>query len=280
MNLKNKLDKIPSIYYVNLDNRVDRREYMENQFDYWEIDNFNRVSATKYLASEFDDWKHLISNKKYYQIPNKNAVAAFLSHMKMIKKWLEETNEKYFIMMEDDYDLSLIKYWNFDWTFLMNQIPFDWDCLQLGFESFDYINFFLHPKRHFTYFGACMINRHYAEKLIKLYMDGEKVIIDNETNDVHHLEKGHGIGDVDYSICHNGKTYCIPLIPQNPNIKSHENFIERRNWGHVFKTYDLYYDWWINDHHKFSLRDFFTYGKINDGAMTKEFNNVGMKIAY
>ena len=272
MDLKNKLDNLPSVYYVNLDNRIDRREYMESQFNFWNIKDFKRISASKYLASKFDDWKHLINNERNldfsFKIPS---IAGFITHIEMIKNWLEQANEKYFIMMEDDYDLSLIKHWNFDWNYLMNNIPFDWDCIQLGFESFSQIEFFLHPKRKNTYFGPCMINRLYAEKLIRLYFDGSKYIIDNEKNDLLHINCGISMGDVDYSICQNGKTYCIPLIPQNPHIKSHENFIQDDNRDHVYFTYAAYYKWWNDYHHKFSLRDFFMHEKPNDNMMTLAF---------
>jgi hypothetical protein len=39
VNLKDKLKGLPTIYYVNLDNRTDRKEYMESQFNYWGIKN-------------------------------------------------------------------------------------------------------------------------------------------------------------------------------------------------------------------------------------------------
>ena len=52
MNLENKLKNIPPIYYINLDHRNDRRDYMESQFKYWNIENYKRISASKYLVSE------------------------------------------------------------------------------------------------------------------------------------------------------------------------------------------------------------------------------------
>lgn len=270
MDLKNKLKGLPTIYYTNLDNRTDRKEYMETQFDYWGIKNYRRVSGTKYLASKINDWSHLISNKKNY-ILDSPLTANFITHLEMIKSWLEKTNESYMIMMEDDYDLSLIEYWNFDWEYLMNHIPYDWDCIQLGFESLNYIHFFLCPKIPGTYFGACMINRYYAEKLVRLYIKDNKFVVDNEINDIRHLKKGHARGTLDYSICENGKTYCIPLIPQNPKFSSYENFYTHgQNFVHVHKTYKLYYHWWKEEHHKFSVEDFFTYGKENDCEMTKQ----------
>jgi hypothetical protein len=223
MNLNNKLKGIPSIYYFNLDNRIDRKKYMEDQFNYWNIKNYCRISGTKYLASKFYEWEHLISNEKKYDI-NPPYTANFITHIETIKNWLDNTDEEYVILFEDDYDLSLIEYWNFDWEYLMSHIPYDWDCIQFGFESFSHIHFFLHPKQPKTYFGACMINRHYAEKLIRLYYKNGKFVVDNEINDKIHISTKIANGTLDYSICNNGKVYCLPLIPQNPHFTSYENF--------------------------------------------------------
>ena len=48
MDLNNKLKGLPPIYYVNLDYRNDRREYMEKQFEKWNITNYTRVSASRF----------------------------------------------------------------------------------------------------------------------------------------------------------------------------------------------------------------------------------------
>jgi hypothetical protein len=53
MDLNNKLKGIPHIYYFNLDNRTDRREWMENQFKSWNIQNYTRISGSKYLGSKY-----------------------------------------------------------------------------------------------------------------------------------------------------------------------------------------------------------------------------------
>jgi hypothetical protein len=277
MNLQNKLKGLPIIYYTNLDHRIDRREYMETQFDYWGITNYHRVSSSKYLSTEEYKWEHLVLDK--FLCFGSAAVANSITHLKMIKNWLETTNDEYMIMMEDDYDLSLIEYWNFDWEYLMNHIPFDWDGIQLGFESFILIHFFLHPKAPKTYFGAFMINRNYAKKLIRLYYRNGKYVIDNEISDIYNLQKNVAKGSVDYSICNNGKIYCIPLIPQNPHFSSHENFNTKENEfrDHIINCYNLYYNWWKNEHHKFTLEDFFTYGKPNDYEMTRYVQQVEVK---
>lgn len=265
MNLQDKLKGLPTIYYVNLDHRNDRREYMESQFDHWKISNFKRISATKYLSSEFSEWKHLLFDK---DILGPAAIGDSITHIEMIKNWLETTSEQYLIIMEDDYDLSLIEYWNFDWDYLMNNIPENWDCIQLGYENIDILFFYLHPVHHNHGFGPCLINRDYAKKLLKLhYIDG-KFKLNLKTSNLRH-KKIYGM--VDAFILEGGKTYSMPLITNNPDLGSDID-LEGKPKGWFEECRDLYYNWWQNEHHKFTLEEFFTYAKSNDHAMIRNVN--------
>lgn len=267
MNLKDKLKGLPTIYYVNLDHRTDRRDYMESQFDYWKISNFHRISATKYLSTEDYKWQHLVLDTEELMYGSA-AIGDSITHIEMIKNWLETTDEEYLLIMEDDYDLSLIEYWNFDWDYLMNHIPENWDCIQLGYENKDILFFYLHPPHHNHGFGPCLINRDYAKKLLKLhYFDG-KFKLNLKSNDVRQ-KKIYGM--VDAFILEGGKTYSMPLITNNPDLGSDVDLSgTARGWHKNCR--DLYYDWWQNEHHKFSLEEFFTYGKPNDHAMIRKVN--------
>ena len=281
MDLNNKLKGLPTIYYTNLDNRTDRREWMESQFDHWKIKNFVRISGTKYLASRHEEWKdkYVGEGHAFGQIQH---TANAITHLEMIKNWLETTNEKYLLILEDDADISPIEYWNFDWEYLMNHIPYDWDCIQFSYLiKKRELYFFLHPKPQFaTYYGPSMINRHYAEKLVRLhYTNDDKINLTMKTNNNIFIKEGNKL-TVDYFMCENGRTYCIPLLSCNLNFLSYEECV--KNIGFIenatpsTKAFD---DWWQNDHHKFSLEEFFTYGKPNDYQMTKDlfqykFNDV------
>lgn len=273
MDLNNKLKGLPTIYYTNLDNRTDRREYMESQFAHWGITDYHRVSGTKYLASKIDEWDDIyIKHSHYKTIPQ--CIGNLITHLEMIKNWLETTNDEYMIMMEDDYDLSLIEYWNFDWEYLMNHIPYDWDCIQLGFESLSKYHFFLHPKLEDSYFGPCLINRHYAEKIIKLHYCNGKYKIYNKTNNyefIHSISPSFfsGTATVDYVLSKTGRIYCIPLICINIDLPSFEDY-QKIYHPCQRKVKSLMYNWWKNEHHKFTIEDFFTYGKPNDNLMTKD----------
>ena len=133
MDLDNKLKGMPKVYYFNLDNRTDRRKYMERQLTKWDIEHV-RLSGTKYLGSKIDEWNHLIVDfDEYTLLP---AIAAnAISHLEFLKNWYTETDEPHLILMEDDYDLSVISRWHFDWNYLMERLPYDWDCLHMGYEN-------------------------------------------------------------------------------------------------------------------------------------------------
>lgn len=274
MDLNNKLKGMPHVYYFNLDNRLDRREYMESQFERWGIE-YTRVSASKFLASDVDNWKHLVNGELYglNVVPdeyiNVPVTANAIAHIDFLKNWLEKTNDNCLILMEDDYDLNLIEYWHFDWQYLMDNIPYDWDCVQLGFEAQDYIRFFLHPKPiSHTHFGPCMINRRYAQKIVDLHY----VIDENKFNFIQNIGNaefslGSNSLPVDYFMCENGRTYCIPLITTNPYLPSYDGSEPPRMIAHHVFNRLAYYDFWTNSRDKFTLKEFFTYNKLNDMDM-------------
>jgi len=263
MDLKNKLNNLPHIYYVNLDNRVDRKEYMENQFDWWKVKNFTRVSSSKYLASQSDEWADKVISGNVKNLPA-YAVGNAITHFELLKDWLATTNDPYVILMEDDYDMNLIEYWQFDWDYLMTKLPYDWDCIQLGFETKHFIPFFLHPKLRHSYFGPIMITRDYAEKLLRLHCVGEKYCLDKFVSD---YTFRYSSVTVDYFMGHTGKTYSIPLITTNIESGSTEkNVMVPRD--HHTKSRSAYYYWWMSQSKNFTLDEFFTYGKENDHKMT------------
>ena len=257
-----KLKNIPHIYYFNLDNRIDRKNYMEGQFKKWGIEKYTRISGSKYLASNVDEWKHLIKGKHENLMPH--CAGNSIAHLEFIKKWLKYTNDQYMIIMEDDYDLEIIEYWHFTWEYLMKRLPYDWDCVQLGYESMDKICFFLHPKMRSSFFGPCLINRNYAEKLINLHTVSGGYCFNNPVGD--NMFKQSAV-TVDYFIGYTGKTYCLPLITTNTELGSTEYDIKIKREHHE-KSRDAYYKWWKSQRDQFSLDEFFTYGKENDFLMT------------
>jgi hypothetical protein len=278
MNLGNKLKGLPPIRLLTLDERPDRQRYAEIQYDYWEIKDYTKVSGSKYQSSTYEDWKHLVILNSLDDYERKNNhltdVSIALSYLLTIKDWLETTNEKHLILMEDDYDLFFIEYWHFDWEYLMNNIPYDWDCIQMSFENPNAIPCFLHPILSGHCVGASLINRRYAEKLMSMhYKDGKFDLSQKIGNDQWSMTPNF---TVDYFLGHNGKTYCLPLISVNQNFGSYaQNICRKEERTDLEFSYKACKKWWTELRDEYSLEDFFTYGKPNDRIITpEEFENV------
>jgi hypothetical protein len=278
MNLSNKLKGLPPIALLTLDERLDKQEYTESQYDYWGIRDYKKVSGSKYQFSTYEDWKDLVILNSFDNYKKKDRhitdMSIALSYLQIIKNWLETTNEKHLILMEDDYDLSFIEYWHFDWQYLMNNIPYDWDCIQMSFENPNIIPCFLHPILSGHGVGASLINRRYAEKIISLhYKDGKFDLSQKISNRQWTLPPNF---TVDYFLGHNGKTYCLPLISVNQNMGSYpENICRKDERTDLQFSYKAYQKWWTELRDEYTLEEFFTYGKPNDRIITlRELKNV------
>ena len=238
---------------------------MEKQFERWNINNVTRFSGSNYLVENYDHWKNILHfPEKIKDRQHQLAASITLSTLEMVRHWLETTDEDHLILFEDDYDLNLIEYWHFDWNYLMKKIPYDWDCIQLGYESSHYVKFFLHPKDKTSAYGPVLINRHFAQKLINLhYFKGKYLLIRKYGS--YPYNTGYRVVSLDDFVCFLGKTYQLPLITQNPHL-------DKVSKKHHFLCKEIYYDWWQNKRDNFTLDDFFSYGKPNDYEMTEKVN--------
>ena len=83
-----KLKNLPPIYYLNLDGQPERREYMENQFKYWQIEDYTRISA---YDGRDDDLGHILKGR-YPDAMSSGEVGCTTSHLKAIKYWYENSD--------------------------------------------------------------------------------------------------------------------------------------------------------------------------------------------
>jgi hypothetical protein len=261
----NKLDGIPKIYYLNYDEHPERREYIETQFKNLNITNYERISTSKYLESNSDKWKNNILDLDGYKL-RLNTAGYSISVLEFIKKWLAETDEQSFILIKDITDFEIVKHWPFNWNTLMENIPYDWDCIQLGFENLSIIPFYLHPILPSHTFGPSLINRFYAKKIVKLHCDGENYKLSNY---IANMSMGGHSGTIDYFIGHNGKTYSIPLLPSNAKFLGDTTKKSKL----ISACRNAYYGWWSESGQNVTLSELFTYGKPNDISMIRKVQN-------
>ncbi len=93
-----KLKGIGPVYYLNLDGQPDRKEYMEDQFKYWEIENYERISAYDGRDDDLSD----IIHGRYPENMSSGEIGCVTSHLKILKHFLENSDSPYCVVMEDD----------------------------------------------------------------------------------------------------------------------------------------------------------------------------------
>ena len=195
-----KLKNIPSIYYLNLDGQPERKQYMEEQFKYWEIENYTRISA---YDGRTDDLSDIISGR-YPDNMTSSEIGCTTSHLKAIKHWIETSDSQCAIFMEDDVDLQIARYWDFTWKDFQSLVPYDYDVIQLAIICTGPLHVKLH-RRFVNDFStaAYMITRHHAEKLLKFHIRNEKYKLDNGS-------KPRAVADD--LIYNSGNTFSIPIF--------------------------------------------------------------------
>ena len=195
-----KLKGMPPIYYLNLDGQPERKQYMEQQFKYWEIENYERISA---YDGRDDDLSDIIKGR-YPDNMSSGEVGCTTSHLKALKHYLETSDAPCAVIMEDDVDLQLVKNWNFTWKEFYGLLPYDYDVIQLAIICTGPLHVALH-KRFVNDFSTAsyMITRHHAEKIVKHHVRGDKYKLDQGV-------KPRAVADD--LVYNSGNTFSIPIF--------------------------------------------------------------------
>jgi hypothetical protein len=164
----NKFDLHSIINYINLEESIDRRNFMENQFHEYGITHYK-----SFVTKPFDTYKNncKITGRFIDDVHHHGTTITFL---RCIKNWLDDTNEEYGIFIEDDTSFETSKYWSFTWSEFVNSLPVGWDIIQVirlndwGDDRIPQLSF---RSRNWDDWGAsCIMTRSYAIKLISSYM--------------------------------------------------------------------------------------------------------------
>ena len=240
-----KLNFLPPIYYLNLDGQPERKEYVENHFAYWGIENYTRISA---YDGRNDDLSDIIKGR-YPEQMTSGEVGCTTSHLKAIKHWYDTSDSAYALIMEDDIDLSIVRCWNFSWNEFMANLPYDWDVVQLAIICTGSIHVKLHKRFVNDFSTACyMINRHHAEKLLKFHERDGKYKLDNGA-------KPRAVADD--LIYNSGNTYSIPLFLYKLELGSsiHPEHIDAIHKGNK----EGQFNWWQQEGLNYSIKELMDY---------------------
>lgn len=240
-----KLKNFGPIYYLNLDGQPERKEYMEDQFKYWEIEDYTRISA---YDGRDDDLSDIIKGR-YPDLMSSGEVGCVTSHLKAIYDWYTTSDSLYAIIMEDDCSLETVKYWNFTWSDLIARAPYAWDVLQLAIICTGDIVVPIHNRFVNDFSTACyVITRHHAEKLIRNHYRDGKYKLDNGV-------KPRAVADD--LIYNSGCTYASPLLLYRTELGStiHPEHVDifHRN------SYNAISNFWETQGHELSIEQITNY---------------------
>ena len=252
-----KLQGFGPIYYLNLDGQPERREFMEDQFKYWEIENYERISA---YDGRDDDLSGILKGR-YPERMSPGEIGCVTSHLKAIRHWLDTSDSPYAIFMEDDCSLDLVRFWPFTWRDFYSRLPYDWDCVQISIICTGDIHVRLHKRFVNDFSTACYImNRRYAEKLMHFHVKGP---------DKYKLDNGVKPRPVADDLLYNaGNTYAIPLLLYRTELGSsihpeHVDVFHKQN-------YQSQWNFWETSGSTMSLADIVNYdpylGRVTESS--------------
>lgn len=232
-----KLNGFPSVYYVSLEESLDRRMELQEQFKKYNI------TPNAIISKRYEDSDDIITGI-YVDSLNGGTKGCCVSHLKAIKKWYEDTNETYGFFCEDDLSLETVDHWGFTWEEFMETVPNDAECIQLFTIRGEYKTFGLR-ERLWDDWGATayIIRRDYAKKIIETFVKNESYNLEIPNKTVMPL--------IENILFHSvGKCYTIPMFVEN--IKFDSTFVGKDDDvkdGHKTnhkKSRDLVLNYWKN----------------------------------
>ena len=260
-----KLRGFGPIYYINLDGQPERKQYMEDQFKYWEIKNYTRISA---YDGRDDDLSGIVKGL-YPNSMSPGEIGCTTSHLKAMKHYLDTSDAPYAIMMEDDCDLDVVRFWNFNWIDVYAYFPYDWDVIQLAIICTGDIHVKLHKRFVNDFSTACyVISRHHAEKLVRLHCRGgytgvQKYKIDQGV-------KPRAVADD--LIYNSGNTFAIPLLMYKVEMGSSIHPEHVAVW-HV-NSHKALWGWWSQEGAKVDIADHMNYdpylGRVTENSAAQQ----------
>lgn len=169
------IDKYP-IYYINLNTRKDRNDYIIKHFLENKINNFYRIEGNS--PSMISD--KIIKIGKDFGVTEYETASSY-SHINAIKYFFENSNLEYGFFCEDDVDLFNLNKIEFTVNDLFKRLN-NPECIQLGISTREDIapNFKAHIRGPWDFnCSFYVMTRCYAKKLLNNYYNDNVYTLEN-----------------------------------------------------------------------------------------------------
>jgi len=272
-----KLKNFPKVYCVSLEENFVRRILLSTQFSKYNIMDVNYLLSKKYPGNG-----HIIECENLHTEKDDNIDGVLrgadcaVSHIKNIKKWIEETDDECAFFCEDDLSLETVKYWNFTWEEFYNKLPKDWECIQLSIISDHFkVESLEIQDRMWNFWGATayIITREYGKRIIDAYCKDDKYILNPLNEEPIHCYWnaaplfGGDIENISIEACpiyHKlplvenilftglGRVYNCPIFVEN--IENESTFCEGHKFGHIESFHSILNSWKLHRQNNLSLQ--------------------------
>jgi FkbM family methyltransferase len=273
---ENKLQGIPSIHCISLEESKERREFFVNQFKKYGVED--KISF--HISERFGDVKETLEFEEGFEDKSCDGnKSIFVAHLKNIKNWYDNTTEEYALFCEDDLSLHPVKYWNFTWEDLMEHLPSDWECVQLTYTGDTFHEELIRlQKRRWYFWGiqAFLVKREYAKKLLDTYYRHDRIIMRIQDPEPYYYKGYEFFPDFHkYPYAESlllrglGTVYTLPILAEDVNfpatffLNNPDFYKEEQKPGH-FESYGIALNWWKEKGCKKSIKDLTTMIKIID----------------
>jgi GR25 family glycosyltransferase involved in LPS biosynthesis len=174
-----QINGIDSIYWINLDRSIDRKDKMDILFN---DDCFKHVPKIERFTA-FDGKKINIHSSFILKnnFSSNNEYGCLLSHLEIIRNFLNDDTKSIIMICEDDITLDLQKYWKDNLSEVIKNAPEDWEIIMLTYTSQRIpVKLYTENNPHGTYThrdyfssGCYIINKKGAQNIIDELYDYE-----------------------------------------------------------------------------------------------------------
>lgn len=259
IDLRNKLNGLPPIFCISTEHSMQRRTNL-----YRQLKNNNLHNNIHFnIFPKFSDCQYIL-NGRHVNVLHECSKGPVTSHIKTNAYWTRYTNHPYVLILEDDTLLEIAQYWGFTWQEFFNNLPKDWECVQLCIlrEFNKDIEFRLKDRyNHDLGCQAYLIKRNYAEKMVDRYLiDDNTFNLDMPITEIKFDANSSDFVDLFPIVEHIvfetlGKTYSCPLFLED--MERTKTSLDINSEDFRIKCYNHIYNWWQTNGPNTDIKTFF-----------------------
>lgn len=245
----NKLENFGPVYLINLKDHKHRLKNAEQQFKKYKVKDYTIIEA---IDGRNNDLSEIIKGE--YPNLKSSEIGCIASHIKALDHWLNTSDSEYAIIMEDDFSFDTVEYWQWDWNYVIKNIPDKAEIVQLILIQNEPIKFNLHKKMPYDYKKRMLYSWSTACYLIK--RSYAKALVNEHLVDGKYRLRNHGFRNqaADVILYNLGNAYSMPLFT---HIIDEKYAINSNHFDFHTRSRNFINSWWQKNGKLYPKEQFF-----------------------